>query len=72
MQIQQDNNLRDAISRDSCYICKEPFSPLQLEERLYTKYRISRPITIPDRNGTMTQRRLLMTQFKCNSCPSTT
>lgn len=69
MEIQQDDNLRDAIPRDKCHICKNPLSSLQLEDKLYTKYRVSRPITIPDRNGILTQRRLLTIQFKCNNCP---
>lgn len=69
MEIQQDDNLRDAIPRDRCYICKNPFSSKQLEEKSYTKYRVSRPITIPDRNGVLAQRRLLTIQFKCDCCP---
>jgi len=69
MEIQQDDNLRDAIPRDHCYICQNPFSSQQLEEKCYTKYRVSRPITIPDRNGVPVQRRLLTVQFKCDSCP---
>ena len=68
MELQEDPNQRDAVPGNICHLCKVPFTPLQLEEKHYIKYRALCPIRIPDFNGEMKECILLRTQYQCDSC----
>lgn len=68
IEMVEDQNARNAILRDICLVCKKQLSQVELDEKFYTKYKVSRPLMIPDANGVDQLYRFTTIQFKCYEC----
>lgn len=73
MELEQDSTLRDAIPGNKCHICKTNLFPIQIEQKLYTKYKGSQPIRLespPDQEDVLFY--FWSVCYICDGCPEPT